>query len=70
VKGSLFLSRLALAYTSMPLVVVTGASSGIAYQLAKCGAANEFDLRGCRRDEIKKAAIDFEVMVPRLMPFR
>jgi short-subunit dehydrogenase len=52
-----------LASTSKPLAVVTGASTGIGYELAKCCAANEFDLVVVADEaEIKKAAKDFEAM--------
>jgi uncharacterized protein len=52
-----------LASTSKPLAVVTGASTGIGYELAKCCAANNCDLVVVADEtEIKKAAKDFEAM--------
>jgi short-subunit dehydrogenase len=52
-----------LASTSKQLAVVTGASTGIGYELAKCCAANNFDLVVAADEaEIKKAAKDFEAM--------
>ena len=52
-----------MASTSKPLAVVTGASTGIGYELAKCCAANNFDLVAAADEaEIKKAAQDFEAM--------
>jgi uncharacterized protein len=47
--------------TSKPLAVVTGASTGIGYELAKCCAENGFDLVvAADEPKIKKAAEDFE----------
>src|SRR6185295_1710908 len=55
--------RHAVASTSKPLAVVTGASTGIGYELAKCCAANNFDLVVVADEaEIKKAGKDFEAM--------
>jgi short-subunit dehydrogenase len=49
--------------TSRPLAVVTGASTGIGYELAKCCAENGFDLVVAANEaEISKAAQDFEAM--------
>jgi short-subunit dehydrogenase len=49
--------------TSRPLAVVTGASTGIGYELAKCCAENGFDLVVAADEaEISKAAKDFEGM--------
>jgi short-subunit dehydrogenase len=48
---------------SRPLAVVTGASTGIGYELAKCCAENGFDLVVAADEaEIAKAAKDFEAM--------
>jgi short-subunit dehydrogenase len=48
---------------SRPLAVVTGASTGIGYELAKCYAENGFDLVVAADEaEIAKAAKDFEAM--------
>ena len=48
---------------SRPLAVVTGASTGIGYELAKCCADNGFDLVVAADEaEISKAAKDFEAM--------
>jgi short-subunit dehydrogenase len=48
---------------SRPLAVVTGASTGIGYELAKCCAENGFDLVVAADEaEISKAAKDFEAM--------
>jgi short-subunit dehydrogenase len=48
---------------SRPLAVVTGASTGIGYELAKCCAGNGFDLVvAADEPEIIKAAKDFEAM--------
>src|SRR5690606_14099219 len=44
-----------------PLAVVTGASTGIGYELAKCCAKDGFDLMiAADEPEIKSAASDFE----------
>jgi short-subunit dehydrogenase len=48
---------------SRPLAVVTGASTGIGYELAKCCAENGFDLVVVADEtEISKAAKDFEAL--------
>jgi short-subunit dehydrogenase len=48
---------------SRPLAVVTGASTGIGYELAKCCAENGFDLVVAADEaEIARAAKDFEAM--------
>src|SRR5882762_6071255 len=52
-----------MAQDTRPLAVVTGASTGIGYELAKCCAANNFDLVVAADEaEIKKAAQDFDAM--------
>ncbi len=52
-----------MASKSKPLAVVTGASTGIGYELAKCCAGNDFDLVVVADEAgIKKAAKDFEAM--------
>ena len=52
-----------MASKSKPLAIVTGASTGIGYELAKCCAANDYDLVVVADEpEIKKAARDFEAM--------
>jgi short-subunit dehydrogenase len=49
-----------------PLAVVTGASTGIGYELAKCCAEEGFDLVVAADEaEIDKAAKDFEPLAPR-----
>jgi uncharacterized protein len=46
-----------------PLAVVTGASTGIGYELAKCCAENGFDVVVAADEaEISKAAKDFEAL--------
>jgi uncharacterized protein len=46
-----------------PLALVTGASTGIGYELAKCCAREGFDLVvAADEPEIKKAAADFEAL--------
>src|SRR5687767_9128734 len=56
-------ARYIMASQSKPLAVITGASTGIGYELAKCCAANDFDLVVVADEpEIKKAAKDFEAM--------
>jgi short-subunit dehydrogenase len=48
---------------SRPLAVVTGASTGIGYELAKCCAEDGFDLIvAADEPEIKKAAADFAAL--------
>jgi short-subunit dehydrogenase len=52
-----------MAQNSRPLTVVTGASTGIGYELAKCCAQDGFDLVVVADEpEIKKAAKDFEAL--------
>jgi short-subunit dehydrogenase len=52
-----------MARSSKPLAVVTGASTGIGYELAKCCAEEGFDLViAADEPEIKKAAADFKAM--------
>jgi uncharacterized protein len=52
-----------MAQTSRPLAVVTGASTGIGYELAKCCAQEGFDLVVVADEpEIKSAAKDFEAL--------
>ena len=52
-----------MAENSRPLAVVTGASTGIGYELAKCCAQDGFDLVVVADEpEIKKAAKDFEAL--------
>ena len=49
--------------STRPLAVVTGASTGIGYELAKCCAENGFDLVVAADEvEITRAAKDFEAM--------
>ena len=46
-----------------PLAVITGASTGIGYELAKCCAEEGFDLVvAADEPEIRKAAADFKAM--------
>lgn len=50
-----------MARTARPLAVVTGASTGIGYELAKCCARNGFDLKVVADEpRIMEAAEDFE----------
>jgi short-subunit dehydrogenase len=52
-----------MAQTSRPLAVVTGASTGIGYELAKCCAQEGFDLVVVADEaEIGSAAKDFEAL--------
>jgi uncharacterized protein len=52
-----------MAVASRPLAVVTGASTGIGYELARCCAENGFDLIVAADEaEIGKAAKDFEAL--------
>jgi len=52
-----------MAQTSKPLAVVTGASTGIGYELAKCCAQEGFDLVVVADEpEIKAAGKDFEAL--------
>jgi short-subunit dehydrogenase len=52
-----------MAQTSKPLAVVTGASTGIGYELAKCCAQEGFDLVVVADEpEIKTAAKDLEAL--------
>ena len=52
-----------MAQTSKPLAVVTGASTGIGYELAKCCAQEGFDLVVVADEpEIMTAAKDFEAL--------
>jgi short-subunit dehydrogenase len=52
-----------MALTSRPLAVVTGASTGIGYELAKCCAQEGFDLVVVADEpEINKAGKDFETL--------
>jgi uncharacterized protein len=45
-----------------PLAIVTGASTGIGYELARCCAQNDFDLIvAADEPEIEKAADDFRI---------
>jgi uncharacterized protein len=49
--------------SSNPLAVVTGAPTGIGYELAKCCVEDGFDLVVVADDpEIKKTAADFQAM--------
>ena len=45
--------------TSRPLAIVTGASSGIGYNLAKCCAENGFDLVVAADQPLDEAVMDF-----------
>jgi short-subunit dehydrogenase len=52
-----------MARKARPLAVVTGASTGIGYELAKCCAREGFDLVvAADEPEINKAAVDFEAL--------
>jgi short-subunit dehydrogenase len=52
-----------MAPSSKPLAVITGASTGIGYELAKCCAEDGFDLvLVADEPEIKKAAVDLQSM--------
>ena len=52
-----------MASKSKPLAIVTSASTGIGYELAKCCAAKGYDLLVVADEpEVKQAAKDFEAM--------
>jgi NAD(P)-dependent dehydrogenase (short-subunit alcohol dehydrogenase family) len=52
-----------MASNSRPLAVVTGASTGIGYELAKCCAREGFyPVVAADEPEIRKAAEDFEAL--------
>jgi short-subunit dehydrogenase len=52
-----------MSNTKRPLAVVTGASTGIGYELARCCAENDFDLIiAADEDEIQNAADHFRDM--------
>jgi uncharacterized protein len=52
-----------MAPPTKPLAVITGASTGIGYQLAKCCVENGFDLVVVADEpEINTAAGDFQAM--------
>jgi short-subunit dehydrogenase len=52
-----------MSKSKRPLAVVTGASTGIGYELARCCAENDFDLIiAADEDEIEKAAEHFRDM--------
>ncbi len=51
-----------MATQSRSLAVVTGASTGIGYELAKLCAKNGFDLWWRRRTKINEAAREFEAL--------
>jgi uncharacterized protein len=54
--------RMGQAASPRPLAVVTGASSGIGYELARCCAQNGFDLiLAADESEIEDAANDFSI---------
>ena len=54
---------MATAATPRPLAVVTGASTGIGYELAKCCARNGFDLMVCAEEAaIDDAAAQFRAL--------
>jgi uncharacterized protein len=60
-----------MADKSRPLAVVTGASTGIGYELAKCCAREGFDLVVVADEpEIKKAAADFEALGAKVDPLQ
>jgi short-subunit dehydrogenase len=57
--------------SAKPLAVVTGASSGIGYELAKQFAKNGFDLLIAAEDEgIRKAALDIEALGAHVEPLQ
>src|SRR5205085_1606040 len=59
--------ELRMAQDTRPLALVTGASTGIGYELAKCCAENGFDLVVVADEpEINKAASDFRALGARV----
>jgi short-subunit dehydrogenase len=58
-----------MAQDAKPLAVVTGASTGIGYELARCCAKSGFDLVvAADEDKIRDAARDFEALGARAEP--
>jgi short-subunit dehydrogenase len=58
-----------MAETARPLAVVTGASTGIGYELAKCCAEHGFDLVvAADEGQIRNAARDFEKLGAKAEP--
>ncbi len=56
-----------MAHSARPLAVVTGASTGIGYELAKCCAREDFDLIvAADEPEIEKAAADLRSLGARV----
>lgn len=51
-----------MAPVTRPLAIVTGASSGIGYNLAKCCAENGFDLIVAADQPLDEAAMDFRAL--------
>jgi uncharacterized protein len=51
-----------MAPVTRPLAIVTGASSGIGYNLAKCCAENGFDLIVAADQPLEEAAMDFRAL--------
>jgi len=62
-KSQAFNGAAEMAQTSRPLAIVTGASTGIGYELAKCCAQEGFDLVVVADEpEIQKAGTDFKAL--------
>src|SRR3954452_14263255 len=62
VRGGDLASYMRMTNTSHQLAVVTGASAGIGYELAKLCAQNGYDLVIAADEPLEKAASDFRAL--------